>query len=183
MPWELDILMIDVGQGESCLIIASNIVSGAVVQRRTMLIDGGTSVYGIHINDYIANLGIATVDHIVISHYDADHSGGILTLLSADNLYRTCETIADAAVAAVAAAAGRGADNPHQIAAAAATAAMSGGYDLNGVNLFGQVAVNAGVLAEALHLPIYNTPIQDAVAGSGAGYTALTNAGHNLKYK
>ncbi len=167
--------MIDVGQGESCLIIASNIVLGAVVQRRTMLIDGGTSVYGRHINDYIANLGIAAVDHIVISHYDADHSGGILTLLSADNLYRTCETIADAAVAAVGAAAGRGADNPHQTAAA-----MSGGYDLNGVNLFGQVAVNAGVLAEALHLPIDNTSRQDADAGSGAGYTALTNAGPNL---
>jgi hypothetical protein len=40
------------------------------------------------------------VTHIVTSHYDADHSGGVQALLIADNLWRICETIGNAVAAA-----------------------------------------------------------------------------------
>lgn len=39
-----------------------------------------------HHNDYLANLGIGEVDHIVVSHCDGDYSEGIGALLSAGSL-------------------------------------------------------------------------------------------------
>ncbi|WP_194906419.1 MBL fold metallo-hydrolase [Catenulispora rubra] len=83
MPWQLEIHLIDVGQGDSTLLVADN---GAGV-RRSMLIDGGEAVYSTFVHDYIANtVGLAAVDHIVCTHYDQDHRGGLLALLQADDL-------------------------------------------------------------------------------------------------
>ncbi|HEX3557448.1 MAG TPA: MBL fold metallo-hydrolase [Thermoanaerobaculia bacterium] len=142
MPWQLEIHIIDVGQGESSLIVADD----GAGQSRTMLIDAGLPIYGETVHDYIVQkLNGRPLDHILVSHYDADHSGGIKSLLIADNLYRLSETIAEAAGAAAFDAVTNGRDVAHQIAAgaAAAAAAARGAYHI-GANDYRNVAVAAG---------------------------------------
>lgn len=102
MAWNLEIHIIDVGQGESSLIIAYDQTSR---QHRTMLIDGGISGCAKTVHEYVAAqlkrvAGAGNVplplDTILVSHYDDDHSGGILALLRADNLWGLCDLIAGA---------------------------------------------------------------------------------------
>jgi beta-lactamase superfamily II metal-dependent hydrolase len=66
----LEIIHIDVGQGDATLIISP---SG-----KTMLVDGGDTGKG---NKVVVPLlrarGIETLDYIVATHYDADHIGGL----------------------------------------------------------------------------------------------------------
>lgn len=142
MPWTLEIHTIDVGQGESSLIIAQNVgVPGA---SRTMLIDGGFPGYAKTVHTYVSNRLDALrigLNHILVSHYDVDHSGGIIALLKADNLYRLCEIIAQAGGAAAAAATGR---NEKAAAIAAAYAAIEGGYNDGKGNDRSEVAVDLG---------------------------------------
>lgn len=90
MGWELTIDTIDVGQGESSLIVVK--YDGAIV--RTMLIDGGKNNQAPVVNAYLDHWKISSVDVVVVSHYDDDHSGGIIELLKADNLYVLCEQVA-----------------------------------------------------------------------------------------
>jgi beta-lactamase superfamily II metal-dependent hydrolase len=125
MAWSLDIRTFDVGQGESSAIIASN----GIDKPRVMLIDGGLAGEGLRVNRYLdeaIGVGVA-VDHIVVTHYDVDHSGGIMTLLAADNLFAVCDTIA-----VITAAQAANGTRIQQIAAcaAAAGAAVRGAYDL-----------------------------------------------------
>lgn len=123
MAWNLFVYTIDVSQGESSLIIADD---PAIPQRRTMLVDGGESRQGSVVNQFIAARGINAVDHILITHYDTDHSGGIMSLLEADNFHVICQYLAtSAATWAV------GNNRPQQIASAAAAicAAILGAYD------------------------------------------------------
>jgi len=65
----LEIYMIDVGQGDSTLIITK--------QRKTILIDGGgNEEYDIGKNvmiPYLLNKKINKIDYIIISHFDTDH--------------------------------------------------------------------------------------------------------------
>jgi beta-lactamase superfamily II metal-dependent hydrolase len=143
MAWELEIHIIDVGQGESSLIIARN---PTIPQTRTMLIDAGLPGCAETVHNYITALGLGGVDHILVSHYDGDHSGGIITLLMADNLYRLCEIIAEAAGNAANDAQIDHRDELHQVAAAASAAAAAalGGYDDGAANNRSNVAINAG---------------------------------------
>lgn len=79
IPQKLNIYFIDVGQGDSSLIITP--------KNKTILIDGGgssNSEYDVGKNTllpYILDRGITTIDSIIISHFDDDHVGGVLTIL------------------------------------------------------------------------------------------------------
>ena len=69
IPYNLKIYFIDVGQGDSTLIIAPN--------HKTILIDGGGSAtYDVGKNTLIPYLlarKIRKIDYVIISHFDQDH--------------------------------------------------------------------------------------------------------------
>ena len=69
MPHDLEIYFIDVGQGDSSLIVTP--------QNQTILIDGGGSdTYDVGENilvPYLLDRKIKRVDYIIISHFDQDH--------------------------------------------------------------------------------------------------------------
>lgn len=77
IPNNLKIYFIDVGQGDSCLIVTP--------KNKRILIDGGGSEnYDIGKNTLIPYLlarGVKHLDYVVISHFDTDHVGGILTVM------------------------------------------------------------------------------------------------------
>ena len=85
IPKDLNIYFIDVGQGDSSLIVTPN--------RKTILIDGG----GIENKEsfdvgedtlipYLLDRGIVNLDYIMISHFDTDHVGGILSIIEKLNV-------------------------------------------------------------------------------------------------
>ncbi|MBT4018099.1 MAG: MBL fold metallo-hydrolase [Alphaproteobacteria bacterium] len=66
----LEIIHIDVGQGDATLVISP---SG-----KTMLIDGGQNGQGKKIVvPLLEKLGIRHLDYVIASHYDSDHIGGL----------------------------------------------------------------------------------------------------------
>ena len=78
IPKNLKIHFIDVGQGDSTLIVTP--------QNKTILIDGGgsSSEFDVGKNTlvpYILDRGFTQIDIIIISHFDQDHVGGIMTVL------------------------------------------------------------------------------------------------------
>ena len=79
IPKDLKIYFVDVGQGDSTLIVTP--------QNKTILIDGGGSVnsnFDVGKNTllpYILDRGFTKIDIVVISHFDTDHIGGIFTIL------------------------------------------------------------------------------------------------------
>ena len=75
----LEIHFLDVGQGDSCLI--------RTINNKTILIDGGDGGgdydYGEKVlKPYLLDHGITKIDFIIISHFDSDHVGGLLTLMN-----------------------------------------------------------------------------------------------------
>lgn len=78
-PQNLKIHFLDVGQGDSSFIITP--------ENNTILIDGGGSIssdFDIGKNTlipYILDRGYKKIDIVIISHFDNDHVGGILSLL------------------------------------------------------------------------------------------------------
>ena len=185
MPWELEISTIDVGQGESSLIIAQDpAVAGAA---RAMLIDGGRPGYAATVHQYVAGRlaarGIAQLSHILVTHYDNDHTGGVMSLLSSDNLYGVVEVISNAAAAAAVAAINAGRNAAHQASAAgaAAAAAASGGYTRPGGN-YAAIAVNAGAAAQVMALTPGNNQAGNAEEGADLGrQRALAAPAANLR--
>ena len=77
IPHNLKIFFIDVGQGDSTLIITPN--------DKTILIDGGGSqTYDVGKNTlvpYLLDRKIKCIDFVLVSHADQDHIGGIITVL------------------------------------------------------------------------------------------------------
>ena len=77
IPKDLRIHFIDVGQGDSCLIITPH--------NKKILIDGGGSEsYDVGKNTLIPYLlarRITRLDYVIISHFDTDHVGGLLTVM------------------------------------------------------------------------------------------------------
>ncbi len=71
---KLQIYMIDVGQGDSALVIFPD--------NRTMLIDAGERESAPHIIDLLKRLGIRTLDFLVASHGHPDHTGGLARLIA-----------------------------------------------------------------------------------------------------
>lgn len=82
----LEIHFIDVGQGDSILFRTKD---------RNILLDTGGSLYSNYVNDqivipYLQKLGVNRLDGLIISHFDADHAGGIRGLmdkLKINNIY------------------------------------------------------------------------------------------------
>jgi beta-lactamase superfamily II metal-dependent hydrolase len=71
---ELAVYYLDVGQGDSELIVANG---------EAMLIDAGEAESGDMIVSYIQNLGITKLKYIVATHPHADHIGGLPTVINA----------------------------------------------------------------------------------------------------
>lgn len=77
---ELNIHFIDVGQGDSTLIICNN---------EAMLIDAGNNAQGTKVQNYIQKQGVNKLKYVICTHPDADHIGGIDVIL-----YKfDCETV------------------------------------------------------------------------------------------
>ena len=128
---QLTIHTIDVEQGESALVVAADVTAG---RHRTILIEGGLLGYAETVQNFIDPIlrGYGySLDHVLVSHYDKDHSGEVIGLLNADNMRVVSETISNAvAKAAQWAAAGT---RPQQIAcgAVAASATILGACSRN----------------------------------------------------
>ncbi len=79
IPKNLKIYFIDVGQGDSTLIVTP--------RNKTVLIDGGGSINSEFdvgksiVLPYLLDRKITKIDYVIISHFDYDHVGGILYLL------------------------------------------------------------------------------------------------------
>lgn len=69
---EFQIHVIDVGQGDSILVVADG---------ETMLIDAAESGAAPAITEYLQNLGIEQLDMAVATHFHADHIGGFANVL------------------------------------------------------------------------------------------------------
>ena len=65
---ELEVHFIDVGQGDSELIVTPT--------GDTVLIDAGVSKAGYKVVKYLQDLGVDDIDLFVATHYDSDHIGG-----------------------------------------------------------------------------------------------------------
>ena len=68
-----EVHFIDCGQGDSILLSSQN---------ETMLIDAGNNKDGKAIVSYIKNLGIKKLNYVVGTHPDADHIGGLDTVIN-----------------------------------------------------------------------------------------------------
>lgn len=79
-PASVRIIAVDVGQGDSTLVVGPD-VDG---HRVTLLMDAGDNRSGIDGSEYVGalldELGIEALDYVVLSHYDADHMGGFVTI-------------------------------------------------------------------------------------------------------
>lgn len=93
MAWELKIKHLDlIGSGDATLLIARNRVGGVVNQTRSMLIDGGHLFNWRDLDHVIHNdEGLAALDVVVATHYDADHYNGIRGLMNRGAVrYQNC---------------------------------------------------------------------------------------------
>ncbi|MCI9064144.1 MAG: MBL fold metallo-hydrolase [Clostridia bacterium] len=76
IPKDLKVYFIDVGQGDSTLIVTP--------LNKSILIDGGGSEFGSFdvgentLLPYLLDRGIKQIDYIIISHFDTDHCRGII---------------------------------------------------------------------------------------------------------
>lgn len=71
---EMVVHFIDVGQGDSIFVQAPN--------GKTMLIDGGVKGAGKTIVNYLRQQGVTKLDYVVATHPDADHIGGLISVLN-----------------------------------------------------------------------------------------------------
>ncbi|SFP19517.1 S-layer homology domain-containing protein [Salibacterium halotolerans] len=70
---KLEAHFIDVGQGDSIFVEYPN--------DQTMLVDGGTKSDGEKVVSYLLDEGVSSIDYLVSTHPDADHIGGLTTVL------------------------------------------------------------------------------------------------------
>ncbi|MFJ7828275.1 MBL fold metallo-hydrolase [Psychrobacillus sp. NPDC096623] len=71
---EMNVHFINVGQGDSILVQSP---SG-----RNLLVDGGTKDAGKDVVAYLRTKGIEKLDYVVATHPDADHIGGLISVLN-----------------------------------------------------------------------------------------------------
>lgn len=72
IPKNLRIYFIDVGQGDSCLIITP--------RNKKILIDGGEGKTDVLLS-YLLDRRIKTIDYVMISHFDSDHCNGLIPVI------------------------------------------------------------------------------------------------------
>lgn len=77
IPKNLKIYFIDVGQGDSCLIITP--------KNKRILIDGGEGNSDVLLS-YLLDRQIKTIDYILISHFDSDHCNGLIDIIQKLNV-------------------------------------------------------------------------------------------------
>ncbi len=70
---DLEVHFIDVGQGDSTLLISKG---------ETLLIDGGDREYSSKVVSYIENLGIKEIDYLVATHPHSDHINGLVGVIN-----------------------------------------------------------------------------------------------------
>jgi len=83
----LNILYLDVGQGDSTLIRMNG---------QTMLIDAGNPSDGYYIAELLKSQGISKIDYLIGTHIDDDHIGGMYKIveeIEVENLYMPYSTI------------------------------------------------------------------------------------------
>lgn len=79
IPKSLKIYFVDVGQGDCTFIVTP--------QNKTILMDGGGSITDNFdvgkktLIPYLLDRGYTTIDYVMLSHFDQDHVGGILSVL------------------------------------------------------------------------------------------------------
>lgn len=71
---EFEVHFIDVGQGDSSLVITPN--------KKVMLIDGGTKDSSKDLIDYLNKAGVDTIDVFVLTHPHSDHIGGAVDIMN-----------------------------------------------------------------------------------------------------
>jgi competence protein ComEC len=71
---ELEIHFIDVGQGDAVLVVAPD--------GWTALVDTGPPDAGTQVLNYLMEQGVNHLNHLVLTHTDADHLGGLPTVLA-----------------------------------------------------------------------------------------------------
>ncbi|MBL7197511.1 MAG: MBL fold metallo-hydrolase [Candidatus Omnitrophica bacterium] len=84
----LQIHFLDVGEGDSILIVTPN--------GKTALVDGGNLVTGLRVVKYLKKNGINELDHLIFTHPHLDHIGGaffILQMLDIKNTYDNGEDL------------------------------------------------------------------------------------------
>ncbi len=180
MSWNLEIHTIDVGQGESSLIVAKNDAMRQEKDRlRTMLIDGGKHRYAQTVHDFLTSKNLTRLDHIVVSHYDTDHYGGITNLLLSDNLYRICDVIAKTVENYITI---RQPDKTAAAAAALAWCVIGGIYDQPGNSIaFKLAAIMKEIednwkLREPLEKDKEDKKFSEAIFYAKQGYTAASKS-------
>ena len=72
-PGRMEANFIDVGQGDSTLIICDG---------KTMLIDAGDDSQGTAIQNYLQKQGVKRLDYLVLTHPDSDHIGGAPVIIT-----------------------------------------------------------------------------------------------------
>ncbi len=77
----LSIHFLDVGKADAILIICEG---------ETLLLDAGTFDKGETVSDYLTGCGIGRLDHVLFSHTDGDHTGGIATVVSEHGAKEIC---------------------------------------------------------------------------------------------
>lgn len=70
---QLKVYFLDVGQGDSTIVILPN--------KKVVLIDGGANMYGNEVVKVLHKFKIKKIDLLVATHPDIDHIGGLLTVL------------------------------------------------------------------------------------------------------
>ncbi len=167
MGWNLEIHTIDVAQGESSLLIASNDDTGQI---KSMLIDGGLQRYGRLVHNYVKQVlpTAAKLDVMVTTHYDEDHSEGQISILLADNLSNVASFIGNTVADNIAS---RRVSIPNQFQLAAV-----------GAGAFGAVIAGAyGTGAATLALAI-NYVLTNWASGVGLPTTAVDAVEYGLFY-
>ena len=71
-PKNMKLYFIDVGQGDSCLIVTPS--------NKKILIDGGEGITDILLS-YLLDRRIKTIEYIIISHFDSDHCNGLIKVI------------------------------------------------------------------------------------------------------
>lgn len=84
MPYTLEIHHIDVGQGDSTLVLVRD-EGNANAITTSVLIDGGLGTAAATVHAYLVNEGVASLNYMVASHFDKDHYYGLTELLEDAN--------------------------------------------------------------------------------------------------